>query len=502
MATEIQFIYAKNVISRTVGGTFQEISFALRVRNLGFGKWVGVHWCGEDGAWRVAPAEYRCPLSGGDEAWVAEVAMPLTMDSPIPGNIQFAACVEHEGGVHWDSRFGQNYRLDADSGVIVYEPVDVRVVGCSPRLPAGLVSLPVEVAVRQEAGPEAVTVHWSTDGWNTRHAAHAYFRRDHWDRSLGSNARNPNRYGWEVWAARIPLQQAYRVEFAVECRTRRGTVWDNHGGLNYRAQHSPLKVLTLNLHTYQEEDQLRKFAQVARAIREQDIDIACLQEVGENWNDGAGDWASNAARLINSHLPEPYHLHTDWSHLGFDRYREGVAVLSRYPFTFTDAGYVSDGQDPYDIHARKIVMAQVAVPYFGLLNVFSAHLSWPSGGFYPQFERLQQWAADKQTPEVAATLVCGDFNIPAGSEPYRHIVDTGEYEDQYLKIAAPPMFQKVFRERAPDALRLLAADGRIDYIWLRQDNRLRAVGAEELFTANRYGRVSDHTGYLVEFELR
>ena len=78
MATEIQFIYAKNVISRTVGGTFQEISFALRVRNLGFGKWVGVHWCGEDGAWRVAPAEYRCPLSGGDEAWVAEVAMPAS----------------------------------------------------------------------------------------------------------------------------------------------------------------------------------------------------------------------------------------------------------------------------------------------------------------------------------------------------------------------------------------------------------------------------------------
>ena len=498
----IQFIYVKNVISRTVGGTFQEISFALRVRNFGFGKQVAVHWCGEDGAWQVTPAEFRCVLAGGDEAWVAEVAVPLTVESAIPGNIQFAAYVEHEGVVQWDSRFGQNYRSDADSGVIVYEPVDVRAVGCSPRLPAGLVSLPLEVAVRQEAGPEAVTVHWSTDGWNTQHAALAYFRRDHWDRSIGSNARNPNRYGWEVWAARIPLQHAYNVEFAVECRTRRGTVWDNHGGLNYRARHGTLKVLTLNLHTYQEEDQLRKFEQVARAIREQEIDIACLQEVGENWNDGAGDWASNAARIINSHLPEPYQLHTDWSHLGFDRYREGVAILSRYPFVYADSGYVSDGQDPYDIHARKIVMAQVQVPYFGRLNMFSAHLSWPSDGFYPQFERLQKWAGEKQTPEVVATLVCGDFNISAGSEAYRTIVDTGEYEDQYLKIAAPRTFQKIFRERAPDALRLLALDGRIDYLWLRQDNRLRAIGAEELFTANRYGRVSDHTGYLVEFEPR
>ena len=498
----IQLIYVKNIVSRTVNGTFQEVAFAVRVRNVGFGKRVSIHWCGENGQWQETPAEFRCALAGGDEAWVAELAVPLTMESAIPGNIQFAACLEHGGEKHWDSHFGQNYRSDADSGVIVFEPVDARVVGCSPRLPPGLVSLPLEVAVRQEAGPEAVTIHWSTDGWNTQHAAHAYFRRDHWDRSTGSNARNPNRYGWEVWAARIPLQHAYRVEFAVECRTRRGTVWDNHGGLNYRAQHGTLKVLTLNLHTYQEEDQPRKFAQVARAICEQNVDLVCLQEVGENWNDGAGDWATNAARIINGHLPAPYHLHTDWSHLGFDRYREGVAILSRHPFAYVDSGYVSDSQDPYDIHSRKIAMAQVRVPYVGLVNVFSAHLSWPSDGFYPQFERLEKWAGEKQTPEVAATLVCGDFNVAAGSEAYRTIVDAGEFEDQYLKISAPRVFQQVFRERQGDAMRLLAQDGRIDYLWLRNGSRLRAVAAEELFTADRYGRVSDHTGYWVEFELR
>ena len=57
------------------------------------------------------------------------------MESAIPGNVQFAACLEHEGATHWDSRFGQNYQSDADSGLIVFEPVDVRVVGCGPRLP-------------------------------------------------------------------------------------------------------------------------------------------------------------------------------------------------------------------------------------------------------------------------------------------------------------------------------------------------------------------------------
>lgn len=498
----VRLVYAKNIISRTVNGTFQEISFAVRVRDIGFGKRVAIHWRGEDRAWQETPAEFRCALGDGFEVWVAELAVPLTTESSIPGNIQFAACLMRDGEQHWDSQFGGNYQSDADSGVIVFEPVDARVVGCSPHLSPGLVSLPLEVAVRQEIEPEAVAIHWTIDGWATRHLAHAYFRRDHWDRSQGSNARNPNRYGWGVWAARIPLQHAYRVEFAVECRARRGTFWDNHDGRNYRASRDTLRAMALNLHTYQEADQQQKFEQVARAIREQRIDIVCLQEVGENWNDGAGDWASNAARIINSHLPNPYHLHTDWAHLGFDRYREGVAILSRHPFVYTDSGYVSDSQDPFDIHSRKVVMAQVRVPSIGLINVFSAHLSWPSGGFYPQFERLQRWAAERQTPEVAATLLCGDFNIAAGSEAYRHIVDTGEFEDQYLKIVSSEVFQRVFRERRGDTMPLLAQDGRIDYLWLRSGNRLRAIRAEELFTEARYGRVSDHTGYLVEFELR
>ena len=503
MATSaIQMSYAKNVVSRTMHGTFQELSFAARVRNVGFGKRVAFHWCGEDGVWTETPAEFRAALPDGDELWGADLAVPLTRDSAIPGNVQFAACLEHDGQKQWDSRGGENYRSDADSGAIVFEPVDVLAIGVASRLPDGLVSLPVEVAVRQALAPEAVIVHWTDDGWATQHAAPAYFRRNHWDRRIGSNARNPNRYGWGVWAARLPLRQAYRVEFAVECRTKTGAVWDNRGGLNHRTQRGTLKVLTLNLHTYQEENQLEKFATIARAIRERGIDLVCFQEVGEHWNDGAGDWASNAARLINEQLPAPYHLPVDWSHLGFERFREGVAILSRHPFVFTDSGYVSDNQDPYDIHSRKIVMAQVQVPYFGLVNVFSAHLSWPSGGFYPQFERLQKWADDKQTPETTATLVCGDFNVPAGSEAYRAIVDTGEFEDQYLKIAAPPAFQKIFRERTGDAAALLARDGRIDYLWLRRGDRLRAIAAEELFTPARYGRVSDHAGYEVEFELR
>ena len=49
---------------------------------------------------------------------------------------------------------------------------------------------------------------------------------------------------------------------------------------------------------------------------------------------------------------------------------------------------------------------------------------------------------------------------------------------------------------------MLRGDGRIDYIWLAEPSALEAVGAEELFTHARYGRVSDHTGYRVEFTMK
>jgi maltose 6'-phosphate phosphatase len=230
--------------------------------------------------------------------------------------------------------------------------------------------------------------------------------------------------------------------------------------------------------------------------------VVCLQEVGEPWANGNGDWNFNAAKIIRDRLSQHYHLHTDWSHIGFDRYREGVAVLSRYGFVTTDAGYVSANQDVHSINSRKVVMVQVNVPYIGLVNVFSAHLSWPSGGFFEQFDRLRAWANNRHNGGVAATFLCGDFNVKAGSEGYQAVVRTCEYDDQYLAATSHDVFEKVFRRRSPHIESHLAKDGRIDFIFMQKRSSLKAVAARELFTNDDYyGRVSDHTGYCVEFEV-
>ena len=44
----------------------------------------------------------------------------------------------------------------------------------------------------------------------------------------------------------------------------------------FLARRRRLKILTLNLHCYQEENQDAKFSQIAKAIDDLDIDVVCL----------------------------------------------------------------------------------------------------------------------------------------------------------------------------------------------------------------------------------
>jgi maltose 6'-phosphate phosphatase len=355
------------------------------------------------------------------------------------------------------------------------------------------------VAVDARVEAERVTIHWTTDDWRSTRYTQCRLRRDFWDAELRSNARNPNQYGVQIWDAQLNLEHAPSAQYRIACETASGTLWEDDSGRSYRTTAAALRVLVLNLHCYQEPDQQRKFTQIARAIDELDADVVCLQEVAEHWNDGQGDWPSNAARIINAQLRSPYHLATDWSHLGFDRFREGVAVLSRHPIVRQEARYVSRSHDRYSIHSRKVILAQVQVPAIGLVNVFSAHLSWWDGGFAEQFGTLRAWAREAHGNGVKATLLCGDFNIEAGSRGYEVVLDSGEYDDAFLAATRPQAFREVFRERSPRWREQLREDGRIDYVFVRRPGGLRVVSGREVFTERDYGRVSDHTGYLLTF---
>jgi maltose 6'-phosphate phosphatase len=502
-AHPVRIVYAENIISRLPRGMVQELAFMVRVDNYSYHKRVTIHWQGEDGVEQTLPATYYCTLPDGREYWLAKEALALTSEQALPGNIQFWVKYEVNGDLHHDPLPGHSHHLDADCGVVVYRQVGAQLIFHEPELQGGKETLPIEVAVRSGHRPQKVTVHWSLDRGQTVQMTRCKKRIHHWEKVRGSAARNPNRYGWEIWTAELPIKQAYRIEYSIECETEDGVFWDHGYGRHYEARRSTLRVLTLNLHCRQEADQEAKFATIARAIEQFHIDLVCLQEVAEDWNNGAGDWASNTAHAINKLLPFPYHIHHDYSHRGFEKYREGLAILSRHEFTDVDSRYVSSSTDVFDIHARRVLMAQVHVPYFGPIQIFNCHLSWPDGGFKQQFERLHSWIKESVTPDLAGILVSGDFNIAAGSPSYQQVVNTGIWQDQYLKVRDPQAFAGIFEAKDAAAMqKVLNEDGRIDYIWLNRESALLLMEARELFTDSAYGKVSDHSGYYAEFELK
>lgn len=487
---EIQLLYVTNEVTRKKGLVQQALSFFMVLENLAFAKDVDVVWAGEDGVWQVLPATYHSTSGDGRECWHAGV----TIQPVSPCNIQFALRYRVAGGEFWDNNHGLNYRSQANSGIQVTDRLCN--VGFDKHLADGQRLLPITVAVDQSLRAEKVTVHWTTDDWKHTHITRCYLKRGRAFSRDGHPVEEPA----QIWKGLLNIGHAFRLQYSICCESAGQMVWDNNFGGNYSSRRKPLKVLILNLHCYQEENQDEKFSQIARAIDELAVDVVCLQEVAEPWNDGMGDFELNSARIINERLASPYHLCTDWSHLGFDQYREGVAILSRHPIAKHESRYVSSSDDPYNIHARKVVMAQIAVPCIGTVNFFSSHISWWDDGFAEQFENLRAWAGSKHAGQVKATMLCGDFNIKAGSRGYELVVDSHEYEDQFLAANSPAVFERIFKDRRPHWQRYLIDDHRIDYIFMRRSSALRVTSGQELFTERDYGRVSDHTGYLMTFE--
>ncbi|MGR8932682.1 MAG: endonuclease/exonuclease/phosphatase family protein [Gammaproteobacteria bacterium] len=485
---QIELLAIENTLTRKKNTHQQVILFLLSVDSQDYQKEVDIIWSGQDGIWHTLPAKYQGPRGEQQEFWQARVTLSAKSGKKLPGDIHYALRLRSDDDELWDNNQGWNYHSRQGSGLTLTGALPIQNLSFKHRLDDKQQFAQVKIAVNAALKAEKVIVHWTDDNWRT--TRHITCHRNKQQKQIGS----------QIWTTRLKVKDAFALEYAVSCISPYQEHWDNNLGKNYRIAREPLRVMILNLHCYQEERQDEKFSLIAKAIDEEAVDIVCLQEVAEYWNDGQGDWPSNAANIINQRLEQSMHLYTDWSHLGFDKYREGVAILSRFPLQNPGARYVSDSHDAYSIHSRKVVMAQVDVPFMGAINVFSAHLSWWEDGFHQQFQRLCEWADSQSNESVKSTLLCGDFNIVAGSIGYQQVVNGNQYEDQYLAANHRGLFEKIFRVNDSHWGNLLVDDYRIDYIFMNKTSDLRVSAARVLFTEWDYGRVSDHCGYLMEFE--
>jgi maltose 6'-phosphate phosphatase len=204
-------------------------------------------------------------------------------------------------------------------------------------------------------------------------------------------------------------------------------------------------------------------------------------------------------------LDEHYFYTMDWSHYGFDVWLEGSAILSKHPFIDTESRFISNPDNGrYEFwKSRNVPMARIDLPGIGRANVFSVHAGWwddEEEPFQDQYNSLLAWVGEIAQPGET-TVLCGDFNVPAGSNMQEFMtIDTG-YSDQYA-LANPDGFLDATISGAIDGWDGSDSGQRVDYILMNDDSPLEVEEAWIIFTEEMYGIVSDHAGILARFTQR
>ena len=96
-----------------------------------------------------------------------------------------------------------------------------------------------------------------------------------------------------------------------------------------------MKLLTLNVHAWLEDNQADKIQTLAQTIVEKGYDVIALQEVNQLMSAPAlsaslkeDNYGVILLRQINQQVEQKYSLFWSNSHIGYDKYDEGIAFLT------------------------------------------------------------------------------------------------------------------------------------------------------------------------------
>ena len=173
-----------------------------------------------------------------------------------------------------------------------------------------------------------------------------------------------------------------------------------------------MKLLTLNVHGWQEENQMEKLESLARDIASERYDVIALQEVMQSidapivkGNIKQDNYALVLIQLLQELGVHDYDFVWDMAHFGFVTYEEGVAVLSRHPIHSHKSFFVTELQDMNNWKTRKIIQASISYEEKEL-HFFSGHFGWWNDEVAPFKEQIDAFM--KHVPKESLSFLMGD----------------------------------------------------------------------------------------------
>ncbi len=258
-----------------------------------------------------------------------------------------------------------------------------------------------------------------------------------------------------------------------------------------------MKLLTLNCHSWIEENQISKIKYLAKIIKEKQFDVVALQEVSQRIESkfiSENIKEDNFVHLLNEELKKlgdnSYKYIWDFSHIGYDIYEEGLAILTKHNIVNYDSFYItkSDNKDFYK--SRKIIKADITIDN-EKISFFTCHLGWwkdEDESFENQVDNLIEKINNK-------SFIMGDFNNDAfiRNEGYDYLLDKGLI-DTYTKAIEKDSGITVEGEIA--GWEGKKENKRLDIIFTTDD--IEVLKSNVIFNGENKKIISDHYGVEVE----
>lgn len=281
-----------------------------------------------------------------------------------------------------------------------------------------------------------------------------------------------------------------------------------------------MKILTLNTHSWREENEEYKLNHLAQVIKEKDYDIIALQEVNqliqlEGIMQGYLSAEGTRQEFINGEFIEgtsirknnfieillekvaalggpKYYYFWDQAKSLRSTYEEGCAILSKVPFKETEAFLVSGITDETNPKRRTIVRATIEVDG-ELIDVYSCHLGWWHDELDPAKPQMDKLMAQVNMERLS--FLMGDFNNNANikGEGYDYLINQG-LMDSYVLAEEKDEGATVQGEIAGWSGNKL--DLRIDLILMNRPVEVKT--SRVIFNGQYKEVVSDHYGVEVE----
>ena len=275
-----------------------------------------------------------------------------------------------------------------------------------------------------------------------------------------------------------------------------------------------MKLLTLNTHSLVEDNYSTKLDAFVSAIAEQRPDIIALQEVNQTIaetqvdviSEGYVPCVENIVIRKDNHVYKAAELlegagvkyYWTWLPLkkGYDKYDEGIALMSRSRIIETDVVRISETDDYNNWKTRKIIGIRTeAAPdeWF-----FSVHYGWWDDldePFQNQWQKTVEYMK-----KYSRVWLMGDFNSPAEvrNEGY-DMINSGGWYDSYTLAKTRDNGITVGKVIDGWCDKVSGTDGmRIDQIWCSQ--KAEIASSEVIFNGANKPVVSDHYGVAAEYE--